>query len=123
MSEIKPIDPRVKRLDLQPAKDVMLGEHELGPTYEVFHQKKRGAQPIHVGIIHAPNPQMALLLAKEQYGRRNQTANIWVVKTSDVYIFNYEDEDIFETTPEKVYRAPETYKVKEKIEAFKRLNH
>jgi 1,2-phenylacetyl-CoA epoxidase PaaB subunit len=29
-------------------------------------------------------PEMALLLAKEQYARRYKCVNLWVVKTSDV---------------------------------------
>lgn len=62
------------------------------------------------------------MFAKEQYARRGKTANLWVVKTSDVYTFNSEDEEIFETTPEKTFRDPAFYKVRERIEAFQAKN-
>lgn len=92
----------------------------MGSTYEVFHQDKRGKQHVHVGTIHAPDPEMALVLAKEQYARRLTCANLWVVKTSDVYAFSYEDEDMFETTPEKLHREAAAYKSRDKIEEYKK---
>jgi 1,2-phenylacetyl-CoA epoxidase PaaB subunit len=57
-------------------------------------------------------------MAKEIFGRRGKTTNLWVVKTSDVYTFSSEDEDMFETTPEKTFRDPAYYKVRDKIEKF-----
>ena len=70
----------------------------------------------------ASNAEMALMFAKEQYARRGKTTNLWVVKTSDVYTFGCEDEDIFETTPEKTFRDPGFYKVRERIEAYQAKN-
>ncbi len=87
-------------------------------TYEVFHQKKRGEQHIHVGIVHAANPEIALLMAKEAFGRRRQTANLWVVKTSAVTATDYEDQDIFETTPEKTYREASDYYCMDRIRKY-----
>ena len=112
------LDPRVQRLDLEHEKtNYLTNSHWI--TFEVFHQEKRGKQPVHAGIVHAPSPELALVFAKEQYGRRSTTSNIWVVKSSDVYMFNQEDEDMFETTPEKTFREPGFYKVRDKITAFK----
>ncbi len=116
------LDPRVNRLDL---KRVLEGEVQTNShlvTYEVFHQDKRGKQAIHVGIVHAPSPELALVFAKEQYSRRGKTANLWVVKTSDVYTFSPADDDMFETTPEKVFRDPAAYKVRDRIEAYQLKN-
>ena len=106
--------------DENPYTDQILNKEEHGITYEVFHQKKRGAQHVHCGIVHASSPEMALLFAKEQFARRGETTNIWVVKTEDVYVSEYEDSDIFETTPEKNYRDPSGYKVMDKINEFKK---
>jgi ring-1,2-phenylacetyl-CoA epoxidase subunit PaaB len=89
-------------------------------TYEVFHQDKRGKQHVHVGTVHAPDPEMALVLAKEQYARRLNCVNLWVVKTSDVYAFSYEDEDMFATTPGKIHREAAAYKTRDKIEEYKK---
>ena len=115
------LDPRINRLDL---KKVAEGEQTASHliTWEVFHQEKRGKQPVHAGIVHASTPEAALMFAKEQYARRGKTTNLWVVKTSDVYTFSTADEDIFETTPEKTFRDPGFYKVRERIEAYQAKN-
>jgi phenylacetate-CoA oxygenase PaaH subunit len=49
------------------------------PVYEVFLQEKRGDPHVHVGAVHAPDPEMALILAKEQFARRGRCASLWVV--------------------------------------------
>ena len=116
------LDPRVNRLDLKKISEGAEPTNSHLITWEVFHQEKRGKQPIHVGIVHAAGPEMALLLAKEQYARRGKTTNLWVTKTSDVFTFATEDEDIFETTPEKTFRDPGFYKVRDRIEAFRNKN-
>ncbi len=116
------LDPRVNRLDLQRISE---GEQQTNThliTYEVFHQEKRGRQVVHVGIVHASTPEMALILAKEQYARRGKTTNLWVVKTSDVFTFANSDDDIFETVPEKTFRDPAAYKVRDRIEAYRLKN-
>jgi ring-1,2-phenylacetyl-CoA epoxidase subunit PaaB len=120
---IKSLDPRVTRAEIE--KDIEakpLEPMEHWETYEVFHQKKRGDQHMHVGIVHAPNAEMAILFGKDQFGRRGITANIWVVKTRDVIATEYEDQDIFETTPEKQYREAGGYKVMDKINKYKKEN-
>ena len=117
---MKSFDPRINRLDL-PLNDKsseILQEEENWETYEVFHQKKRGDQHIHVGIVHAANPEMALILAKETFGRRRRTANIWVVKSANVFATDYEDQDIFETTPEKTYREASDYYCMDRIRKY-----
>lgn len=118
----KSLDPRVTRMDMpgddQPFEPLApMDQHE---TYEVFHQEKRGEQPIHVGSLHAPNPEIALVLAKEQYGRRSRTVSLWVVPTSSILAISVEDADVFETTPEKDYREAKGYRVGTKLKAFKK---
>jgi ring-1,2-phenylacetyl-CoA epoxidase subunit PaaB len=114
---MKSLDPRINRIELP--KDTNVGEDEYWCTYEVFTQTKRGKHHQHVGSVHAPDPEMALVFAKEQYGRRNVCVNMWVVKSSEVFAFQTEDEDMFETTPEKQHREAAIYKVRDKIQAFK----
>jgi ring-1,2-phenylacetyl-CoA epoxidase subunit PaaB len=113
------LDPRIRRIDLEHVKNGVAPTNSHWITFEVFHQDKRGKQPIHVGIVHAPSPEIALMFAKEQYARRKETSNLWVVKSSEVYTFAPEDDDIFETTPEKTFRDPGFYKVRDRIEAYK----
>jgi len=123
MATIISLDPRVTRMAIEqdpgsaPEPKAELDQFH---TYEVFHQGKTGAHHVHVGIVHAPNPELALLLAKEQYGRRGQTTNIWVVNTRDVVSMQTSDSDIFVTTPEKTYRDVGAYMVRNKVEAYKK---
>lgn len=117
---IKSIDPRVTREKLPDTNDTKpIQELQHWHTYEVFHQTKKGDRHIHVGSIHAPNPEMALILAKEQYARRYACVSIWVVKTSDVVSTSYDDEDMFDTNADKIYREAGGYKVMERINKFK----
>ncbi|MDQ3073455.1 MAG: 1,2-phenylacetyl-CoA epoxidase subunit B [Bacteroidota bacterium] len=120
--KILSLDPRVSRMT-EAEEETNLGPNDSWHTYEVFHQKKRGAHHQHVGILHAPNPQMALVFAKEQFARRGQTTNLWVVKSSEILATDYDDADIFETTPEKLHREAVSYKVRDKIETFKKDEH
>ena len=61
--KILSLDPRISRAEI-PDGVVELKPMDEFQTYEVFHQKKRGEQHEHVGIVHAPNDEMALLFAK-----------------------------------------------------------
>ena len=116
---IDSLDPRISRAHLSGGNHNDVDGLIHFQTYEVFHQSKRGAQHKHVGIVHAPNADMALLYAKEQDARREQTANIWVAPSSCISATEYADDDIFTTAPEKLYRNPASYKVMDRIQAFK----
>lgn len=117
---IKSLDPRIDRAALDDESKVgELSGNEHFQTYEVFQQVKRGTHHQHVGNVHAPNAEMAMLFAKEQYCRRGAAVNLWVVKTADVFVTEYQDADIFETTEDKLYRDPNSYKVMDRINAFK----
>lgn len=114
-------DPRVNRLNLSETMGNYNPETpmEQWQTYEVFHQKSRGEQHTHVGIVHAPNAEMALLFAKEQFARRMKCVNLWIVKTTDIIATDYEDEDIFIPSTDKSYREAFGYRVRETIDEYK----
>jgi ring-1,2-phenylacetyl-CoA epoxidase subunit PaaB len=78
-------------------------------TYEVFHQTKRGDPHIHVGSVHAPDPGMALQMARDQFARRLKCASIWVVRTCDVTATDYQNPDFFAQTSDKSYRDPKDF--------------
>jgi len=80
------------------------------PVFEVFHQQARGEPHIHVGSIHAPDAEAALILAKEQYARRLACVNLWVVPAGAITASSYEDSDIFERATDKSYRESWGYK-------------
>ena len=115
------LDPRVSRIDFAEGENPqnLINENtDQWETYEVFTQKKRGDQHQHVGIVHAPSKDLALVMAKEQYARRGYCVNLWVVPTASVTATEYEDSDIFDSVPEKTHREAVDYKVKGKITKY-----
>ncbi len=84
-------------------------------VYEVFHQQSRGEPHVHVGGVHAPDAQVALLMAKEQYGRRQACVNFWVVPADAVTATDYSDVDIFEHGTDKSYREAYGYETSKRM--------
>lgn len=83
------LDPRVNRLPFPEQWGELKSKQALDQleTYEVFHQSKLGKAYEHVGIVHAPNEEMAFIFAKEQYSRRGTTCSgLWTVNTSKVMV-------------------------------------
>ncbi len=48
-------------------------------VYEVFRQERKGQSFQHAGAITAPDAVFAEAYAREQYGRRGESAALWVV--------------------------------------------
>lgn len=123
MDTIQSLDPRINRVAIptELGMEQTLEEHEEFETFEVFHQAKTGLRYTHVGSVHAPTPELAFVFAKEQYGRRLTTFNIWVVKTTDIFTTSEGTADMYATaiSPEKEYRNAAMYKVRDKIDRFK----
>lgn len=84
-------------------------------TYEVFHQSKRGDSHTHVGSVHAPDPAMALQLARDQFARRLACVSLWVVRSSDIAATDYQDETFFAQLTDKSYRDPKAFDAPEKL--------
>ncbi len=55
-------------------------------TYEVFVQPKDGKPFQHEGVVHAPNLEMAFILAKETFTRRFTCASLYVAETRNVFV-------------------------------------
>ncbi len=87
------------------------------PVYEVFHQQARGEPHVYVGSVHAPDAEMALVLAKEQYARRQACVNLWVVPAEAITASRYEDADMFERHTDKSYRESWGYMTPRTIRA------
>ena len=78
--------------------------------WEVFIQKKSGAQFEHVGSLHASDKEMALQNARDLYTRRQEGTCIWVVKSEHIVSSESEDgEAFFDPSNDKVYRHPTFY--------------
>jgi ring-1,2-phenylacetyl-CoA epoxidase subunit PaaB len=87
MPAVKSLDPRVSRLP-QLDTEGMSPKSPLDQfgTYEVFVQPKEGKPFQHEGIVHAPNAEMAYVLAKEAFTRRFTCTSLYVVDTHDVFV-------------------------------------
>jgi ring-1,2-phenylacetyl-CoA epoxidase subunit PaaB len=86
------------------------------PLYEVFLRGKRGLNHVHVGSLHAADPQMALRHARDLYTRRNEGVSIWVVAASDITASSPDEKDpFFAPSGDKVYRHPTFYQIPDDV--------
>ncbi len=86
--------------------------------YEVFRRGGHKEPFVHAGTVTAPDPEMALIMAKECFLRRGEGEHVWVVRRHDVHSFS-EDTDLT-VSSDKSYRFPEAYReVVEKRERAK----
>ena len=83
---MKSLDPRVTRLP----SNVSSGTEETASaqfsTYEVFVQPNPKKPFQHEGAVHAPNLEMAYVLAKEAFTRRFTCSSLYVVDTTNVFV-------------------------------------
>jgi len=56
------------------------------PRFEVFLIEDDGKPAEHVGSVHAPDSEMALLNARDVFVRRPQCRGLWVAPAADVLI-------------------------------------
>ena len=86
------------------------------PLYEVFLRGKRGLNHVHVGSLHAADPQMALRHARDLYTRRNEGVSIWVVAATDITASSPDEKDpFFAPAGDKVYRHPTFYDIPDDV--------
>lgn len=78
-------------------------------VYEVFIQKDHGSPHVYVGSVDAGSPDDALLMARENFLRRETAVSIWVVKQEHVHGTNYEDRDFFAQETDRSYRMLNGY--------------
>lgn len=55
-------------------------------TFEVFVQPRADKPFLHEGAVHAPNIEMAYILAKETFTRRFTCSSLYVADTRDVFV-------------------------------------
>jgi len=53
--------------------------------YEVFRQERKGQAFQHAVSVEAPDEQFAEAYAREQYGRRGESAALWVVEREAIH--------------------------------------
>lgn len=88
---------------------------EAARIFAVFRQDTKNDPHVHVGDVHASDSEMALMLAKEQFARRDPCVNLWVVPYTAIGATAYDDADIFEPTTDKSYRFGGSYREQQRI--------
>jgi ring-1,2-phenylacetyl-CoA epoxidase subunit PaaB len=88
-------------------------------VYEVFRREKAGAPMIHAGSVSADCPELALIYARESFGRRGESHALWVVPRALVIELN--DSDILTPALDRGYRTVEGYRMREKVQAVREL--
>jgi phenylacetate-CoA oxygenase PaaH subunit len=107
-TEVEPIDAQVRH----PAQ----GSGATWPVFEVFTQAREGQALTHGGNVIAPDLDMALMYAREFYGRRNESARIWVVPRDS--ILELVDPDILHPPAvDRSYRNSSGYSLRDRLRA------
>ena len=76
----------------------------------MFIRSQHGLAHRHVGSLHAPDAEMAIMNARDVYTRRNEGVSIWVVRAADITASSPDEKDpMFAPSGDKVYRHPTFY--------------
>jgi ring-1,2-phenylacetyl-CoA epoxidase subunit PaaB len=93
-------------------------------VWAVFLQARRRDPHVYVGDVHAPDAEMALLLAKENYARRDPCVNLWVVPAAEIRETTSEAAEMFEPVTDKSYRFGGSYRQQQRVyRSAWRLSH
>jgi len=74
--------------------------------YEIFKQDAPNQPHSNVGSVHAPDAEMALMHARDVYGRRPNAVSMWAVPEAAIYATSREPEALSHE-PEALSREPE----------------
>jgi ring-1,2-phenylacetyl-CoA epoxidase subunit PaaB len=85
---VNSLDPRVHRLPKIGQSGLVTPKIPLDQfgTFEVFVQPNKGKPFQHEGIVHAPELEMAYVLAKETFTRRFTCVSLYVTETRKVFV-------------------------------------
>ncbi|HET7264773.1 MAG TPA: 1,2-phenylacetyl-CoA epoxidase subunit B [bacterium] len=79
-------------------------------VWAVFIQARRRDPHVYAGDVHAPDAEMALLLAKENYARRDPCVSLWVVPARDIRATAEDAAEMFAPVTDKSYRFGGSYR-------------
>jgi phenylacetate-CoA oxygenase PaaH subunit len=92
------------------------GAARSGVIYEVFRQERKGQAFAHAGSVEAPNDDFAEAYAREQYGRRGESAALWIAPRESLH----EIEDFVDELGRNYHRV-DGYPLKEKLAKAREL--
>lgn len=77
-------------------------------TFEVFRRHGHKDPYEHCGAVTAPDPDLALIMAKECFLRRGEGEHLWVVRRSQIHAFS--GDPAIDIVADKSYRHPSGYR-------------
>ncbi|MGA7096508.1 MAG: 1,2-phenylacetyl-CoA epoxidase subunit PaaB [Acidimicrobiia bacterium] len=83
--------------------------------WEVFVRARRGISHVHIGSLHAPDPEAALQNARDVYTRRGEGVSVWVVPSTEISAFEPEDAEEYVDANEKSYRLATSYDIPDEV--------
>ena len=83
--------------------------------YEVFRQEREGDAMRHGGSVKAPDPVLALHYARELFGRRQESVQLWVVRRGDIH--DLADLDLLQPPLDRSFKKPGGYVMRDKLAA------
>ena len=98
--------------------EVTVGRDQTGsqwPMWEVFIRQRRGLSHVHVGSLHAPDSETALMSARDVYTRRIEGVSIWVVESTQIVASDPDDFEAFFGSSEKPYRQATYYQIPDEV--------
>ncbi len=101
----------------EPAGEIATAAEADLKAYEVFVQIERGRPHAHAGSVDAADDAMALLFAREHYGRDQECVQVWVVPRSAIIRTDYDKDLVFRLSDQN-YRFAKGYNVGEKWKHF-----
>ena len=78
--------------------------------FEVFRQERKGQPFQHAGSVTAPDERFAEIYAREQYGRRQESVALWLVRRDALTAI-----DEFPDEFEMKYRRVDGYSIKARL--------
>ncbi|CAM3070205.1 1,2-phenylacetyl-CoA epoxidase subunit PaaB [Filibacter tadaridae] len=87
----------------------MAGEKTFYQEYEVFSKRTQNSAFQHQFSLLAPNEDMALIMAQENFMRREPVADIWIVNRRDVRKMDREEKKTLARLDNKEYRLTKGY--------------
>lgn len=91
-------------------------DREVWPLYEVFVRSGRGLSHVHVGSLHAADPELALRNARDLYTRRGEGTSVWVVPAEAISTSDPDAKGaFFESSAGKNFRHASYYTASEGV--------
>jgi phenylacetate-CoA oxygenase PaaH subunit len=89
-------------------------------AWEVFRRDKDGDPMRHGGSVMAPDAELATHYARELFGRRQESIQVWIVRRAD--IIDLVDPDLLQPPLDRSFKKPGGYVMRDKLAAARKLS-